>query len=351
MKKYIVALFIIIALSGCDKTDPIVPAQENPISTKGIYILNEGGFTKLNSTLSLFVPDSNKIYSDVFTAANNRSLGDVSNDIVLYNNKAFIVVNNSHKVEIISTETHKSLGTINVSGNSPNKIVIVSDTKGYITNLYKGSVTAFNPSTYGIIKDNISVGLNPQGMVVANGKVFVCNSGYGSDSTVSVIDPIRDSVVATIKVAKSPTDIALDSDGDVIVLCNGYMDFSNSKNDTPGNISVIDPVTYAVKGTISLPLATYGHPSELAVSNKGYGYTVVQSGVLKFDTKANTIVSSNFILKTPYSIAVDNITERIYLGDAKDFNSNGKLYVYDKSATLKDSATVGIIPGTIIFKK
>jgi YVTN family beta-propeller protein len=350
MKRIIAVLFTIALLSGCKKDDPAPSELGNSVSTTGIYVLNEGGFTKSNSSLSMYIPDSNKVYADVFYAANNRSLGDVANDIVLYNNKAFIVVNNSHKIEIISTLTHKSLGTINVAGNSPNKIVIVNDTKGYITNIYKGTVTAFNPSTYGIFKDNITVGLNPQGITSANGKVFVCNSGYGSDSTVSVIDPLRDSVVATIMVSRSPTDIAVDGDGDIIVLCNGFSDFSNSSKDTPGSIAVIDPKTYSLKATIPLPLAVYGHPGELAVSNKGYGFTVVKDGIVKFDTKTFSIISSKFIAKTPYSIAVDNITERIYLGDARDFNSNGKIYVYEKNGVIKDSAAVGIIPGTFVFK-
>ncbi len=341
----------LLIMTGCSKNNPAVHNEENALSTKGVYILNEGGFTKSNSSLSLYVPDSGKVYPDVFFAANNRGLGDVANDIVLYDNKAFIVVNNSHKIEIISTETHKLLGTINVAGNSPNKIVIANASKGYITNLYKGTVTSFNPSNYAVIKSDIPVGLNPQGMAVASGKLFVCNSGYGDDSTVSVIDISKDSVIAVIKTAKSPTDIAVDNDGDIIVVCNGYTDFSNSSNDSPGNITVIDAVSNAVKTTIPLPLSTYGHPGELAVSSNGYGFTVVKNGLLKFDTKSHTIMQSAFIPKTSYSIAVDNVTERVYLGDAKDYNSNGKLYIYEKTGALKDSASVGIVPGTIVFKR
>lgn len=349
--KFAPHILALLLLTGCVKNDPASVTEENAPSAKGVYILNEGGFTKSNSSLTFFVEDSGRVYSDVFFAANNRALGDVANDIALYDSKAYIVVNNSHKIEIISTVTHKVLGTINVPGNSPNKIVIASPSKGYITNLYKGTVTSFNPGTYGIIKDNIAVGLNPQGMVAAGGKVFVCNSGYGGDSTVSVIDVMKDSVVAVITTAKSPTDIALDSDGDVIVLCNGYTDFSNPSNDTPGNITVIDPLTHTVKAVIPMPLAQYGHPGELTVSSKGYGFTVVKNGVMKFDTKTNSVITPNFISKTPYSIAVDNTSERLYAGDAKDFNSNGKIYIYDKAGIIKDSAAVGITPGTIVFKK
>lgn len=350
MKLLTIIILSIVVLIGCKEDDPFTPPPENAVITKGIYILNEGGFTKSNASLTVYVSDSNKVYSDVFYSANLRSLGDVANDIVFNNNKAFIVVNNSDKIEIISMETHLSLGTITVPGNSPYKIVILNDSKGYFTNFKKGTVTAFNPTTYAITKANISVGKNPQGIIVANGKIFVCNSGNGLDSTISVIDPAVDSIITTINVGKSPADIALDNDGDVTVLCNGFTDYSNSNNDTPGSIVIIDPKTYTIKAMISLPLSNYGHPYELAISSKGYGFTIVKNGVLKFDTKSNSIILPQFIPKTSYSIAVDDATERIYLGDAKDYNSNGKVYIYEKNASIKDSITVGIIPGTIIFK-
>ncbi|MGA7160708.1 MAG: YncE family protein [Bacteroidota bacterium] len=355
--KVITLLVFSSILLSCKKEPPVASSQDVPLSTVGVYILNQGNFQKSNSSLSFYIPDSNKVYPDVFFAANNRALGDVGNDMVIYENKGYIVVNNSNKIEIISLDNNKSLGTIAVDGNSPYKVAILSDTKGYITNLYKGTVTSFNPTTYAIVKDGINVGSNPQGIAVANGKVYVCNSGFTAttsneaDSTVSVIDPGSDSVVATIYVAKEPTDIAVDGDGELVVACYGFTDYTNSANDTPGNITIINPKTNSVAATIPLPPAAYGHPSGLAVSTYGYGLTIVEDGVLKFDTKTMTIITDIFIGRSAYVIAVDDVTENVYIGDAKDYQQNGELYVYDKNGVEKDSAMVGIIPGTIVFKR
>jgi YVTN family beta-propeller protein len=349
MRHAIVLLTLVVF--GCQKEDPTAPVQENPVGTKGIYILNEGGYTKSNASLSLYVPDSNKVYPDVFFAANGKGLGDVANDMVIYGTKAFIVVNNSHKVEVISTVNHTLLGTINVPGNSPNRIVIVSESKGYISNLYKGTVTAFNPTTLGIIKDNIAVGQNPQGMVYANGKVFVCNSGYGADSTVSVIDPMKDSVVATIVVAASPTDIGIDSDGEVLVLSNGYSNFAVPSKDTPGAVSVINASSNSVTASIPFPLAAHGHPFEFAISSKGYAYTITDAGIVKFDTRNNTVSPTAVVPKGGYAVAVDDATERIYRADAKNFSGSGIVYVYDKTGAVKDSIVTGIGPNNILFKR
>ncbi len=350
MKRIFVPMTSLFFLFGCVSKDPDPVTPEIPVaSTKGVLVVNEGGFGSSNSSLTLYVPDSAKVYADVFAAANNRPLGDVANDIAIHNGKVYIVVQNSDKIEVISSSTFASLGTLFLPGKTPNKIVIVNDTKGYVTNLYKGTVTSFNPTTLAVITDSIPTGLNPQDLLAVGGKLFVCNSGYGADSTVTVINIANDSVLAKVAVGHGPTDIAVDADGEVIVVSTGRFDWSNPANDTPGNIAVIDPATLGVVTTIAVPLATYGHPGELAVSPKGYGYTVGKSSVIKFDTKTHTIVAGNFIPRSFYSIAVDNVTERLYGGDAKDFAQNGTVYVYDQSGAVRDSATVGIIPGTFHF--
>ena len=351
MHRILSLMIAAVVLAGCTKDDPVVPSVTLPAAVRGVYVVNEGGFGKSTATLSFYVPDSGKVYADVFFAANKRSLGDVGNDIALYDGKAFIVVNNSHKIEIISTETHLSLGTIDLAGNSPNKITIASSSKAYVSNLYKGSVTSFDPATYAVKKATIPVGQSPQGLAVASGKVFVCNSGYGYDSTISVIDVTKDSVVKTIPVLRSPTDIGVTAEGTIVVICNGLTDYTNSANDTPGGIVFIDPATLTVMKTVTLPLASYGHPGELAVSTSGYGLTVVKNGVLKFDTKSGAIFSDAFLHRTPYSLAVDDLSGRIYTGDAKDYDSNGSVVVFSAAGAPVDSFTVGIIPGSFGFKK
>ncbi|MHB1050460.1 MAG: DUF5074 domain-containing protein [Bacteroidota bacterium] len=351
MKNRILIAAIFVLVYGCTKSDPTAPPLENPAATAGMYILNEGGFTKSNSSLTLYVPDSQKVYSDVFHAANGRSLGDVANDMVLHDGKAFIVVNNSHKVEVISTDTHLSLGVIPMPGNSPNKIIIVNKNKGYITNLYRGTVTVFDPSTYTVLHDSIRVGANPQGLIAVNGKLYVCNSGYGFDSTVSVIDLNTDAVIKTITVGAGPTDIGVDSDGEIFVRCSGSIDWSDPGKDTPGSIVIIDPSADEVKSTIPLPLETYGHPSKMVVTKTGQGYVVVKNGIAQFETVTNSIVNFQFSSRQAYSIAFDEIDEKLYVTDAKDFVQNGMLYGINKNGAVTDSAIVGIIPGTIVFKR
>ena len=176
-------LFILgLLIAGCTSS-PTAPEAGIGTVTKGVYVVNEGNFTRNNATLSLYLPDSNKVYPDIFSAANGRLLGDVANDMVLFNDRGYIVVNNSQKIEVISLLDQKSVGTLVIPGSkSPYKLAILNSAKAYVTNLYDNSLTEFDPMSLQITQERILVGNNPEGIALANGKLYVCNSGFGADS-------------------------------------------------------------------------------------------------------------------------------------------------------------------------
>ena len=89
----------------------------------------------------------------------------------------------------------------------------------------------------------------------------------------------------------------------------------------------------------------------MIVTKTGYGYVAVINGIAQFETVSNSIVNSQFSNRQAYTIAYDEIDEKLYLTDAKDFVQNGMVYGINKSGAVTDSAVVGIIPGTIVFKR
>jgi hypothetical protein len=66
--------------------------------------INEGAFGQGNGSISFLNTDSNTFSEDLYFAANNLPLGDVAQSISLYDNRAFIAVNNSQKMEVVSLE-------------------------------------------------------------------------------------------------------------------------------------------------------------------------------------------------------------------------------------------------------
>ena len=71
----IVAIGLSVALSTC-RPMPTEPVEANPVTTRGIYVLNEGLFQRNNSTLTFYSLDSNKATTDFFELVNRRTLGD-----------------------------------------------------------------------------------------------------------------------------------------------------------------------------------------------------------------------------------------------------------------------------------
>ena len=351
---FIVQFALVIA--GC-QSNPAGPSGSTPEAPTGVYVINEGNFQRGNSSLTFYIPDSNKAFQNVFALANARDLGDAGNGIAIYGGKAYIVVSGSQKVEVISTVDHKSVGTLQMPGQrTPYDIVILNDAKAYVTNLMDSSITGFNPSTLQVVFDRIKVGANPQGIASANGKLYVCNSGFGYDNTVTVLNAGTGALIKTIVVGDSPSQVGVGPNNVVIVKCDGKSDYGNSANDTPGSISVINADNDVIIIKAILPLVTYGHPGRMTVSSKGYGYFPGKTGIIRFSFTASTlnVEGTPFVTTAawqPYSLAIDDATDRLYATDAKDYVQSGEVVVFDSKGVEYKRFAAGIIPGAIAFKQ
>jgi YVTN family beta-propeller protein len=346
-------LLAIVIAAGC-KSNPAGPSGSTPGAPTGVYILNEGNFQRGNSSLTFYSPDSGKAFQNVFFLANGRELGDTGNDVTIFGGKAYIVVSGSQKVEVISTVDHKSIGTLQLSGQrTPYDIVVLNDAKAYVTNLMDSSITAFNPSTLQIVTDRIKVGANPQGIASANGKLYVCNSGFGYDNTVTVLNAGTGALIKTIVVGDSPSEVGVGPNNVVIVKCDGTSDFSNQANDTPGTIAVINSDNDAIVIKAILPVVTYGHPGHMTVSKKGYGYFAGKAGIIRFSFTASTlnVEGTPFAAMQAYGLEVDEVTERLYATDPKDYVQTGEVVVFDSKGVEYKRFSAGIIPGSIAFKQ
>lgn len=355
MKNGIVAssFLAILLIAGC-QSNPAEPSGSIPTAPKGVYVVNEGNFQRANASLTFYVPDSNKAYQNVFTLANGRELGDTGNDIAIYGDKAYIVVSGSQKVEVISTIDHKSVGTLKLPGQrTPYGIVVLSDAKAYVTNLLDSSVTAFNPSTLQIVFDRLRVGANPQGIASSNGKIYVCNSGYGYDNTLTVLNAGTGTLIKTIVIGDGPSEIGAGPNNVLVVKCDGRPDFANSANDTPGSISIINSENDVIISKTILPLVTYGHPGQMSVSSKGYGYFSGKTGIIRFSYTPSTlnIEGTPFSAMQAYSLSIDDVTDHLYATDPKDFVQLGEVAIIDSKGIEIKRFTTGIIPGAIAFKR
>ncbi len=347
MKNILMLASLAFIVNSCTKA-PTSSAQYYVPAASAVFVLNQGNFGQGNSSLTAYYPDSNLTVNGLFKLANSRNLGDLGNDIAFNGSRAYMVINNSDKIEVIDPTTALSVGTVYFpSGTSPYRIAFyVPSNIAYVSDLYTNSVSVVNLATDAIIsQDTISVGANPYGIACVNGKVFVANSGYGSGNTVSVIDAAKREVVKTITVGSGPTEVEVDENGDVWVACPG-------QPGDDGSIYVISSSTDSIIDSINtgmqIPSFT-GHVLAIDTQN-GAAYLIADSSVVKLDVSTHRIVDRNLISGSFYALSVDEATGNVYVTDAKDYKTNGEVYIYNSGGQYTNrSFTAGINPDGIAF--
>lgn len=357
MKKNLLLNLTIAAtllLASCskdpEKAEPIVPSEE--LFKTGVYIVNEGNFGSSNASIDLFNNDSNKLFTDVFTAVNGRPLGDVAQSMTIINNKGYIILNSSGKIEVINANNAVSIATIN-GFTSPRFMVKKDTTLAYVSDWFSNTVKEINLQTNTITK-SINVGEGPEGLCIVGNKLYVANCGaYALDSTISVIDLSTKTEIKKIKVGDAPLAIQQDVNGNLWVLCRGSYgdDFNITTDDTQGKLVKIDPNTDQI--TANILIGVQGdHPDKIkinAAKNAMYylsSYNML-SGVFKFNITDNAAPTTALINGYFYGLGYDRVKDELYLADAIDFKQRGNILKYTSSGTLLKTFQVGLIPNGI----
>lgn len=333
MKPYSI-LILLFVLASCAK--PTSDKQNG--SGERILVVNQGGFNRGEGSMSLIQPDTRTVTEDVFLGKNGRPLGDIAQSVTEFAGKLYIVVNNSHKVEVVASDDYRSLGTIAIPDNaSPRYIAITNNNRGYITNLYSDNVTVVDLTTLAVI-DQIQVGAGTEGILISNDTAFVAknlNSDFSSANEISLIRTGTGTVVSTWETGTGPTQIAVHGSY-VIVSCSGTF----GQND--GEIVVHNRTSGEIIRRIALN--TYAGGFALGFGNTVF---VLADGVKQVNV--GTGITSTLLAKSFYAIAHDG--DELWLADALNFAQAGMLYRYSVSGAVSDSFRVGIIPGHIHFQQ
>ena len=336
-------LFLLITLLySCKSDKPKSTANIAPVKGSArVWISNEGNFQFGNATLGVYEP-LNDVYSpQVFKTHNGRDLGDVFQSVSIINDMAFLVVNNSGKVEVIDTGNFKVIKTI--SGlNSPRYVYAVNQNKAYISDLYDKSISILDLNQLKIT-GKIPCSEWTEHMLMLNNILFV---SMPKSEHVYLIDPVNDQVLDSISVAYGSSGMVADKNGKLWVLCGG----STSKNKIAG-LYQIDPKQKMV--IRSFDLDEKKGPTLLKIDSKGENLFFVYEDLYKMSVSATNIPLQIFYpanAKVFYGLGVDQKRNEIYLADARDYVQRGSIYRLDSTAQLISSFTASIIPGSFYFE-
>lgn len=338
-------------LASCSDDDNNEQNIEPPLSTydNGVLILNQGNFNSGNAEISYLSDDFSTFQNGIFGIVNDAAeLGDTGQDIGFYEDRAYIVVNHSETIEVVNRHTFKKIATITEGLYNPRYIAFANG-KGYVTNWGDPEnpnddyVAVINLSTLQVTS-TIAVDEGPERIIESQGVLYVAQTGgYNYGNSITVIDtPLNTKV--SIGVGDVPNSLEV-KDGLLYVLCGGMPSFL--PGETPGRLVRISVEDRIVQGQVDFPAGQ--HPSNLVLDSSALFYieggNVFKTipGVIEMPTTALISTSSQGL----YGLEVQN--GRIFLADAGDFNSNGKVFVYSTSGALEHQYTVGIIPSGFYF--
>jgi len=350
-KLLIIPIFFLFFLElSCNKNNDDKP---DGAWSNNVFIINEGPFQTGSGSISAFNRESLEVTHDLFESANGRPLGNIVQSMTVHQDKAFIVVNNSNKIEVVNLGDFTSVATIE-NLNLPRYFVGFDEDKGYVS-CWDSTVKVINLGDYSITT-SIQTGTGPDEMILAGDQLFVINSGgFGVDSTVSVIRTNDEEPFGLLEVGHRPSGIQKDVNGNIWVLCSGkgWNGFP-APGDTPAKLVCIDPVSLVILKTITFP-DSENHPDNLIIDGNGSTlYYNHPAGIFAFPVSASSLntqplISGNAMF---YGLGFDKVTKMIFATDPLDYAQNGWVYRFNAlDGTPVDSFLVGIIPNGFWFNQ
>lgn len=375
MKKlnFYLIISVLFSLFSC-RTDEFIPREETetglaaPENTaiKGFYLLNEGNMGSNKATMDFFDYTTGTYHRNIYAEINPnvvKELGDVGNDIQIYGAKMYAVINVSNKIEVLDAKTAKRIKTINLENC---RYITFKDGKAYASS-YAGPVSINPNAPLGkvveidtaslTIQRTAVVGYQPEEMAIVGNQLFVANSGGYKppdyDRTVSVVDLNSFAETKKIDVAINLHRITKDQYGDLYVTSRG--DYYT----VPSSLFVLDAATGTVKKNFHISVSAmtivndklFYFGNEFNYNTHSYSKTFGIIDVKTEEVISNKMISQQYAdaIKTPYGIAVNPVTEDIYLTDARNYVSTGFVYCFDRNGQFKWKTEGGNIPAHFTF--
>ncbi|UOB19170.1 YncE family protein [Abyssalbus ytuae] len=339
---FIISLFI-LSCSDDDNNNP------EPLGdyVNGILISNEGPFNNGSGTVTFISEDYSLVESEIFKKVNDTDIGNVLQSIGFYDDKAYLISNNSHLIKVVNRFTFEEITTIDSGLENPRYFLAVG-TKGYVTNWGDTAdenddyVAVINLNTNDIEK-NIQVVLGPEKLEYNGNNIYVAHQGaYGQNNQISVIDPGTDEVSTTIEVGDVPNSLVVDGN-DLWVLSGGSPSYTGEE--TNGSLKKINTTDNVVSTTLDFELAE--HPDNLSLDGANLFYSL-NGKIYKMSITDTELPVSGIIDGYFYRIVAKD--GKLYATDAGDYASNGSLTVFDLSTNSEiKTVEVGIVPGGIYF--
>ena len=306
-----------------------------------VLIINEGNFGFGNGSISLYNPSTQSVSQNVFLQSNNSiPLGDVVQSITQVNTKAYVVINNSNKIEVIDINNFNSLATI-TGFNSPRYFLPMNSNTAYVTDLYSNSIQVVDLNNNAIISSIALSGWTEE-LLLYNDTVYVCDM---TNNNLLLINSANNTLIDSVKLGKQPNSLVLDQNNKIWIMCDGGFNQSNPE------LIRYNPQTRTIEATFVFPNVAES-PGTLKINDAKDQLYFINANVYTMSINDAILPIAPFISSnsnTFYALGIDPNNNEVYVSDAIDFVQNGVIFRYTVSGSLIHQFNSGIIPGTFLF--
>ncbi len=264
-------VFLPLALVIVTATIEVAAPRVGAAPVEELYVLNTFG-----ANVDRFVPSTGAVTLDLFDA------GSGPNEIRIQGRTAYVTSSFTNGLVRADLNAGVVIDEISLSPEENPWSVAVVGARAYVSNFVTSTVSVVD-LVAGAAIDVIPVGLSPEGLLVAEGRLYVANTAldlstfaYGPGS-VSVIDLSSGTLLDSVPTGLNPQALARDALGRIHVVCTG--DYAT----VFGEIDVINPVSLDVEKVIPLG----GSPGLVAIDEGGTGYASSYfEGLLVYDAES-----------------------------------------------------------------
>lgn len=331
----LLALILVINVS-CSDDEYVMPSRGD--YENGYFIANEGNFGTPTASVSFISKDLSVLENDIYKKNNNENLGDVLQTITFSDDRAFLLLNNSNKVQVVNRYNFKKTGEITAQLDNP-RYMTISNGNLYVSNdKYNGGkyVNVYKLSDLSFVKKIPFASTSTAERVVeAGGTVFVQNATYSYGSTLTRINTSTNEIINTVAVPNGEIEKTISYNNNVYVIASGA---SNSY------IYEISPAGTITKTTTLTGIA---NARNLEIDGGKYYFTS-SNKIYTMDMNSTTAPSAplinNFVdggqYFTLYGFSVKD--GKIFAADVKGFTAPSEVTVYNTSGTVLKKFVTGI---------
>jgi len=341
------AIALALLVFGCDSSTIETPLGEYE---RGVIVMNEGSFGANDGEVYHYSPETGEIKGDVFETQNNRPFAGLLQDMVLVDDRLYLVANTG-KVEIVNANDFSGVGAVSSGSDQPRSLVVaggklfISDYGPYDENFATPNsyVSVVNSVQGGSISKKIPVQRKPEGMYSLENRILVA---VAQDRVMQVIDVASEEVVDSKAITGTPNSF---------FEINGQL-YLYARDAAAVYFHQINKSSYAITRTVTANIARATNNYTLGENDDVYvitstGWPAYNDAVSRVSLSTGEVLNESMYTGSGfYGIGYDRTARQIYIGDNNAFQGNGTVIILNEAGQEVDQFNAGRAPSGFLFR-